>query len=434
MFGEKLSRRKVNLTLRCDNMSVTSALKKGRAKDVDLAIIVRLIVKAMIKAGTILKFWRTESKSRARVEWISSKDNRLADALSRDDLTDFRSVTNKIPNFKQVWYKLTSNTRKSTATGVKNWCNFCREFGQDTYVKFGTSRQDREQMTARIADWLQWNTERKVIRGANAGKLAMTSADSFNAYLAALIRATKEAREEWNPTIALEEMMQRIKKQFGSGKKRKLPIFMTMVDEMERSRAIEVRDRDGLQTATILMFTIFGLLRISEVMNLEWRDIKPEVIRTPGSRSAEPGTSQIITLTLRKTKTSRFNEGLPEYVVLCQRKLNRNSGAGSWDPIELATAWDRVKECEGARCANQKMFDLTRDEYAKRLKRALEKIGIESNDAEIMEFGRWKSDSWKVYCRQVKSKCLAISRLLGESQLRAGSLVGNKIDAAIEMT
>ena len=112
-------------------------------------------------------------------------------------------------------------------------------------------------MTARIADWLQWNTERKVIRGANAGKLAMTSADSFNAYLAALIRATKEAREEWNPTIALEEMMQRIKKQFGSGKKRKLPIFMTMVDEMERSRAIEVRDRDGLQTATILMFTIF---------------------------------------------------------------------------------------------------------------------------------------------------------------------------------
>ena len=137
---------------------------------------------------------------------------------------------------------------------------------------------------------------------------------------------------------------------------------------------------------------------------------------------------------MRKTKTSRFNEGLPEYVVLCQRKLNRNSGAGSWDPIELATAWDRVKECEGARCANQKMFDLTRDEYAKRLKRALEKIGIESNDAEIMEFGRWKSDSWKVYCRQVKSKCLAISRLLGESQLRAGSLVGNKIDAAIEMT
>ena len=73
MFGEKLSRRKVNLTLRCDNMSVTSALKKGRAKDVDLAIIVRLIVKAMIKAGTILKFWRTESKSRARVEWPVGK-------------------------------------------------------------------------------------------------------------------------------------------------------------------------------------------------------------------------------------------------------------------------------------------------------------------------------------------------------------------------
>jgi len=119
LFGEKLSRRKVNLTLRCDNMSVTSALKKGRAKDVDLAIIVRLIVKAMIKAGTILKFWRTESKSRARVEWISSKDNRLADALSRDDLTDCRSVTNKIPNFKQVWYKLKTTDEQSWRNAVE---------------------------------------------------------------------------------------------------------------------------------------------------------------------------------------------------------------------------------------------------------------------------------------------------------------------------
>ena len=100
-------------------MSVTSALKKGRAKDVDLAIIVRLIVKAMIKAGTILKFWRTESKSRARVEWISSKDNRLADALSRDDLTDFRSVTNKIPNFKQVWYKLKNTDEQSWRNAVE---------------------------------------------------------------------------------------------------------------------------------------------------------------------------------------------------------------------------------------------------------------------------------------------------------------------------
>ena len=122
------------------------------------------------------------------------------------------------------------NTRKTTATGVKNWRNFCREYGLDTYVSFGRSLQDREVMTARLADWMQWNTERRVLSGANAGKLAMTSADSFYAYLAALIRATKEAREEWNPTITLEEMMQRIKKQFGTGKKRKMPIFLSMID------------------------------------------------------------------------------------------------------------------------------------------------------------------------------------------------------------
>ena len=101
LFGKSLCHRKINLTLRCDNNSVTSALKKGRAKDVDLAVIIRLIVKAMVEAGTMLKFWKTKNKNRTRVEYISSKNNRLADALSRGDLEDFKTITNQIPNFKQ---------------------------------------------------------------------------------------------------------------------------------------------------------------------------------------------------------------------------------------------------------------------------------------------------------------------------------------------
>ena len=79
LFGKKLCRKqvKVRLTLRCDNASIVSALDKGRAKNVNLAIIIRLIVRAMIEAGTILKFWKTGKEKVARVEYISSKGNIL---------------------------------------------------------------------------------------------------------------------------------------------------------------------------------------------------------------------------------------------------------------------------------------------------------------------------------------------------------------------
>lgn len=119
LFGKSLCRRKVNLTLRCDNQSITSALKKGRAKDQDLALVLRLIVSAMIEANTMLKFWRTGKGSRTRVEYITSKNNRLADALSRGDMDDFHEITNKFPTFKNMRYHLKQEDATSWQGVVK---------------------------------------------------------------------------------------------------------------------------------------------------------------------------------------------------------------------------------------------------------------------------------------------------------------------------
>ena len=45
-----------------------------------------------------------------------------------------------------------------------------------------------------------------------------------------------------------------------------------------------------------------------------------------------------------------------------------------------------------------------------------------------MKIGRWKSDCWKIYCRQVKSKCLKLSSTLNDSKLNSGSLIRSKVD------
>ena len=56
-----------------------------------------------------------------------------------------------------------------------------------------------------------------------------------------------------------------------------------------------------------------------------------------------------------------------------------------------------------------------------------------ATDGEIMEMGRWKSDSWKIYCRQVKQKCLRLSEMINKSRLSVGSLVGNDINFTVEV-
>eukprot|EP00944_MAST-04C_sp_MAST-4C-sp1_P002839 g2839.t1 len=116
--------------------------------------------------------------------------------------------------------------------------------------------------------------------------------------------------------------------------------------------------------------------------------------------------------------------------------------------------WDARSQELGKGKLNDKIFTIPRDDYNQRLKLALRTIGIRSerygthsgriggatmlweggaSDAEIKELGRWKSDSWKIYCRQVKRKCLRLSKMLNRSKLTPGSLVGDGLDLTIEI-
>ena len=119
IFGAELCRRKIKLTLRCDNQSVTSALDKGRAKDKDLAIVMRMIVTAMITAGTLVKFWKTGAKREVRVKYIRSKQNKLADALSRGELSEFHDITNKIPSFTNTQKKMNEQDEARWQSAVR---------------------------------------------------------------------------------------------------------------------------------------------------------------------------------------------------------------------------------------------------------------------------------------------------------------------------
>jgi integrase len=336
---------------------------------------------------------------------------------------------------------------------VKNWEEYCDELGYDPHITFGKETEERIRMTKRITGWMQWNSERRVTSGKRTGKLAIKSADTFNTYLAALIRATKEEGEEWHPTIHLDRVKKRINRQYKKGTKRKLPIFVSMVDRMEKEKVLNVETKEDLQGITILLLSIFGLLRISEILNLEWEDLRKETIRAEDARGHRKET-KIITVTLRDTKTMRYNGGLPENTVLCERGNFKKKGEGTWDPLQmLDQVWNRRSKKRKAE-RRMKIFDMDRDTYNKLLKRSLERIGVRSkaysthsgriggatmlweggaSDAEIKEFGRWRSDTWKIYCRQAKSKCLKLAAMISRSNLRENSLVSNEDKWTIEI-
>lgn len=350
-------------------------------------------------------------------------------------------------------YGMRENTKKATSTAWRNWEEFCEELGYAKTIDFGATRREREIMTEKLADWLHWNTERVAVKGKNRGKKAMNSSDSFVAYLAAVQRATKAMGKDWIPTGRLEETVKRICKQYGAGMNRKLPLFVSMVNEMEDKRVLDERSEREAQTIVIVLFTVFGLLRISEALKLEWKDVCIEEA-AESRRDGRREKREIMTLTLRNTKTSKGQNCPPEYAVICNRTEEEAEKKRRWDPIEMFRKWKRRCDDHEIDTKRGKIFSIKRADYDDKLKEALQDIGVESpeygthsgriggatmlweagaTDSEIMEIGRWKSDCWKIYCRQVKERCLRLSRVLNESKLRRGSLVGEKMDLTIEV-
>ena len=97
---------------------------------------------------------------------------------------------------------------------------------------------------------------------------------------------------------------------------------------------------------------------------------------------------------------------------------------------------------------------LTRNIYSKILKKLLGRIGIDASkydthsgriggatmlweagysDAQIKKFGRWKSDSWSIYCKTLKSKFINLSRVIDNSNVDEKDIVVDTGDLVVEL-
>ena len=96
-FAGKLKGKKIRL--RCDNKALVVALSKGRAKDEKLAIVMRLIVDELARNGIGLRCWKAKNaKATADTQFIGTKENTLADLISRGEVGKFSTITNKFSN------------------------------------------------------------------------------------------------------------------------------------------------------------------------------------------------------------------------------------------------------------------------------------------------------------------------------------------------
>ena len=72
------------------------ALSKGRAKDEKLAIVMRLIVDELASKGIGLRCWKAKNvEATADTQFIGTKENTLADLISRGKVRKFSTITNK---------------------------------------------------------------------------------------------------------------------------------------------------------------------------------------------------------------------------------------------------------------------------------------------------------------------------------------------------
>ena len=97
-FGQDLRGRRMKLkrvSLRSDNQALIAALKKGRSKHKDLNIVVEMIFDALIDNQLSLGAWRVKTSTQVKVTYIGTKENVLADALSRDDMNTFRNYADE---------------------------------------------------------------------------------------------------------------------------------------------------------------------------------------------------------------------------------------------------------------------------------------------------------------------------------------------------
>lgn len=230
-------------------------------------------------------------------------------------------------------------------------------------------------------------------------------------------------------------MKKRLKRQYGWGGRRKLPLFISMVNTLERKGALLLEIEEDKTIITIMLMTIFGLMRISEVLNLE-------VGHTQLTRNKQ---GEAIVLTLRDSKTMKRNMGKPEIVMLVERSDNNR-----WCPCRLLK---RLIESRRKRGWKGKLFDMNRKQYSNRLKDALEMIGYDRElydthsgriggatmlwergvpADQIKAYGRWRSDCWQWYCRRLCTDYAKLSREIEHSGAVSSDLVSQLVKVSAE--
>ena len=198
-----------------------------------------------------------------------------------------------------------------------------------------------------------------------------------------------------------------------------------MISRMERMRTLDVQDSDDELIIIVMMLSVYGMFRISEILHEP--KFHFEIVR---------GVKQVI-VKLEDYKTLARNDGLPQWVAVAELKT---SDRETWCPVKLL--WNRLtKKLNKRQKLKMKMRNgskLTRDIYSERLKECLEKTGVKAGkydthsgriggatmlweagftEAQIMKLGRWKSDSWKIYCKTSKSDFTRASRSIQGSRL-----------------
>ena len=285
---------------------------------------------------------------------------------------------------------------------MRNWLRFCKEYGISSLLDFN-HEGNRERETKKLTNFLHYEMKRTNA----AGKRKLKSASTFVCYLYDIKRFHLLKRRPWKPTNILQLKLASIKRQYKAGQNRKWALLASMISRMERMRTLDVQDSDDELIIIVMMLSVYGMFRISEILHEP--KFHFEIVR---------GVKQVI-VKLEDYKTLARNDGLPQWVAVAELKT---SDSETWCPVKLL--WNRLtKKLNKRQKLKMKMRNgskLTRDIYSERLKECLEKTGVKAGkydthsgriggatmlweagftEAQIMKLGRWKSDSWKIYCK-----------------------------------
>lgn len=142
-FGKELKGRKMKLkqfAMRSDNKVLIAGINKGRSRFEDMNIVIKMIFDELLTSQLSLSTWRVRAQTQVKVLFIGTKENVMADALSRDDLETFHNYTdkNKLTVFPRI-----STHRQLRKEDMKIWKSKVREILKITHMQNTQTRQQQ---------------------------------------------------------------------------------------------------------------------------------------------------------------------------------------------------------------------------------------------------------------------------------------------------